>query len=175
MYENATNEDLEIIKLSSTCGYSQEEFDKVKEIHKEQLKREKTSIPTIEESSGKYRYKVLGLKDPTAIFVGHLTDCCQEIGDAGESCMIHSVTSPNGRVCVVRDKNNKVVSQSWIWRNKNILCFDNIEAIEKDSNNRKVVSDDILKAVKRAAKQFVEEDKKAFEEWEKQQKENLDL
>ena len=66
----------------------------------------------------------------------------------------------------VQDEAGKILSQSWIWRNKNVLCFDNIEAVEKDSENRKVISKEILETVQRAAKDFVETDKMFFEEYE---------
>ena len=133
VYENVGEDELEIAKLASNCGYSQEQFEQVQEIFNEQKKRTQSSIPQIEKNDAKtgYTYKVLRLDDPTAIFVGELTDCCQALGIAGESCMRHSVTSPNGRILVVQDEEGKILSQSWIWRNKNTICFDNIEAIKK--------------------------------------------
>lgn len=95
------------------------------------------------------------LDDPAAIFVGELTDCCQAIGNAGESCMIHSVTSQNGRVLVVKDTKGKVVSQSWIWRNRDVLCFDNVEAVERDSKHKRIVSNEILNTISDSRTQFI--------------------
>ncbi len=167
-YENVAEDELEIAKLSSNCGYSQEDFEKVQAIFRAQKERTKSSIPQIEKKDEKtgYTYKVLRLDDPTAIFVGELTDCCQALGDAGESCMKHSVTSTNGRVLVVQDENGKILSQSWIWRNKNTLCFDNIEAVAKDSNNKKIISSNLLSVIKGAAKDFVETDKIEMQKWQ---------
>ena len=167
-YENVAEDELEIAKLSSNCGYSQEDFEKVQAIFRAQKERTKSSIPQIEKKDEKtgYTYKVLRLDDPTAIFVGELTDCCQALGDVGESCMKHSVTSPNGRVLVVQDGNGKILSQSWIWRNKNTLCFDNIEAVAKDSNNKKIISSNLLSVIKGAAKDFVETDKIEMQKWQ---------
>ena len=135
VYENVGEDELEIAKLASNSGYSQEDFEKVQEIFKAQKQRTQSSIPQIEKKDAKtgYTYKVLRLDDPTAIFVGELTDCCQALGDAGESCMRHSVTSTNGRILVVQDGEGKILSQSWTWRNKNTICLDNIEAVQKDS------------------------------------------
>lgn len=166
----------DIGKLASNCGYSQEQFERVQDIYREQLKRKESSIPQIEGKckDSKYTYKVLRLDDPTALFVGELTDCCQAIDDAGESCMIHSTTSPNGRVLIVQDESGKVLAQSWLWRNKNVICFDNIEAVQKDSNNKKVVSNEILKAVKKAAKAFVEEDKTGIKKYEQEEMSKLE-
>ena len=166
----------EIAKFSSNCGYSQEEFERVQEIYREQLKRKESSIPQIEGKckDSAYTYKVLRLDDPTAIFVGEITDCCQAIDNAGESCMIHSTTSPNGRVLIVQDESGKVLAQSWLWRNKNVICFDNIEAVKKDSDNKKVVSKEVLKVVKEAAKVFVETDKKGMVKFEKEEMSKLE-
>ena len=166
----------EICKLASNCGYSQEQFEKAQDIYEKQLRRKESSIPQIEGKckDSKYTYKVLRLDDPTAIFVGELTECCQAINKDGESCLIHSTTSPNGRVLIVQDESGKVLSQSWLWRNKNVICFDNIEAVQKDSNNKNVVSSEILNAVKKAAKAFVEEDKVGIKKYEKEEMSKLE-
>ena len=37
----------------------------------------------------------------------------------------------NGRVFVIRDDKGNIVAQSWVWRNKDVLCFDNIEIPNK--------------------------------------------
>ena len=171
IYENVGEDELEIAKLASNCGYSQEQFEQVQEIFNEQKKRAQSSIPQIEKKDEKtgYTYKVLRLDDPTAIFVGELTDCCQALGNAGESCMRHSVTSPNGRILVVQDKEGKILSQSWIWRNKNTICLDNIEAVQKDSQNKKIVSSDLLSVIQGAAKDFVETDKIGIQKWREAQ------
>ena len=171
VYENVGEDELEIAKLASNSGYSQEQFEQVQEIFNEQKKRTQSSIPQIEKKDAKtgYTYKVLRLDDPTAIFVGELTDCCQALGNAGESCMRHSVTSPNGRILVVQDGEGKILSQSWIWRNKNTICLDNIEAVQKDSQNKKIVSSDLLSVIQGAAKDFVETDKAGMQKWEKAQ------
>ena len=171
IYENVGEDELEIAKLASNCGYSQEQFEQVQEIFNEQKKRAQSSIPQIEKKDEKtgYTYKVLRLDDPTAIFVGELTDCCQALGNAGESCMRHSVTSLNGRILVVQDKEGKILSQSWIWRNKNTICLDNIEAVQKDSQNKKIVSSDLLSVIQGAAKDFVEADKIGIQKWREAQ------
>ena len=175
-YENVGEDELEIAKLASNCGYSQEQFEQIQEIFNEQKKRTQSSIPQIEKKNEKtgYTYKVLRLDDPTAIFVGELTDCCQALGNAGESCMRHSVTSPNGRVLVVLDEEGKILSQSWIWRNKNTICLDNIEAVQKDSQNKKIISSDLLSVIQEAAKDFVETDKVGIQRWREAQLSKLE-
>ena len=41
--------------------------------------------------------------------------------------MVHSATNDNGRVLVGRDDENNLVAQSWVWRDKDLICFDDIE------------------------------------------------
>ena len=58
--------------------------------------------------------------------------------------MKHSALSEDGRVFVVKDEQDRIVAQSWIWRNQNVCCFDNIEIpnrilklYEKENPDRK--------------------------------------
>ena len=168
-YSNVQPQDIEIAKLSVNCNYDQSMFDQAVRLHQEQLKRTQSSIPAIGEdvSLENYTYQVLRLDDPAAIFVGELTNCCQVMNNAGESCMLHSIMSQNGRVLVVRDTNGKVVSQSWIWRNKNVLCLDNVETVQRDHHHKRLVSNEILNTIQRAAQEFIEVDKEQFENWSK--------
>ena len=41
--------------------------------------------------------------------------------------MAHSMTEKNGRVMVVRDENDVILAQSWVWREKDLICFDDVE------------------------------------------------
>ena len=85
----------------------------------------------IELKTGKYYYELLRLDDPRAMSVGFESDCCQALDHAAESCMEHSMVSKNGRVFIITNEKNELVAQSWVWRNKNVLCFDNIEIPDK--------------------------------------------
>lgn len=117
--------------VSSIAGYTQEQFEKLQEIYEYSKRRVKSSIPHIEERTDDYTYETLRLDDPLGLAIGTLTDCCQKIDDAAEVCMEHSMTSSDGRIFVIKDKENNIVAQSWVWRNQNVLCFDNIEIPHK--------------------------------------------
>lgn len=127
---NIGNERLSNI-VSKTTIYSQEEFEIVQKIYNYGKIRVFSSIPRIENNLGKYSYEILKLDDPTALVIGLLTDCCQKLNDNAETCMEHSMVDANGRVFVVRDNLGHIVAQSWIWRNKGAICFDNIEIPSK--------------------------------------------
>ena len=121
----------EVAEISAIAGYTQEDFDKLQEIYNYGKQRIFSSIPKIEKTKGKYTYEMLRLDDPLAMAIGTLTDCCQELGNAAELCMEHSMVDKHGRVFVVRDDQGNIAAQSWVWRNKNVICFDNIEIPDK--------------------------------------------
>lgn len=95
-------------------------------LHENMLKRTSSTIPRISGVCGEYTYEVLKLQDMEALTVGKRTDCCFTVLGVAKECLKHAVTSKNGRILVVR-KNGQLVAHSWLWRNGNLLCLDNIE------------------------------------------------
>jgi len=118
-------------KMADTVGktalYNQYNFGILQKIYNYGKTRIYSSIPRIEGTYKDYSYEILKLDDPLAIIIGDLTDCCQRLNDNGETCMEHGMVDENGRIFVVRNKIGQIVAQSWLWRNKNIICFDDIE------------------------------------------------
>ena len=170
-YEDVEDGNESVAEISSVAGYDQEDFETLQKIYNYGKQRVFSSIPRIENKTNKYNYEILRLDDPLALAIGTLTDCCQEIGNVAESCMEHSMVDKNGRVFVIRDKEGNIVSQSWVWRNKNVLCFDNIEIPDKAFdrvNDRKKLSQEVYEIYKKAAEELIEKDeevyKKLFEE-----------
>lgn len=124
------NEELEQIARSLTM--ETRELKEAEEIFELTKKREKNYIPQIKTTQKRYRGRILRADDPMNVLAGNATDCCQAVGDVGQAAMMHGATENNGRIFVVEqiDENGKViklVAQSWVWRNKDRLCFDNIE------------------------------------------------
>lgn len=155
------------------AGYSQADFDEIQKIYNKCLEREASSIPRVKGNVqgvlGEYSYEMLRLDDSLALTIGTMTDCCQEIHGEGESAMLHSVLSKDGRVFVVRDKEGRVVAQSWVWRNGDTICFDNIEIPERilklygKDNDRGELPEDVLKVYEEASKQIMQVDKEEYE------------
>ena len=132
-----------------------------------------SSIPRVEKTTENYTYEILRLDDPLALAIGTLTDCCQELGNAAEMCVEHSMVDKNGRVFVVRDADGQPIAQSWVWRNKNVVCFDNIEipdkafkrAVKEDPlKGRKNLTSDIYDLYKMAAKDLIAEDERVYKQ-----------
>lgn len=66
--------------------------------------------------------------DPRGLWLGHLTDCCQYPGSAGQACAWAGHENPGMGFFIVEDRNGTVVAQSWTWADgKGGVCFDNVE------------------------------------------------
>ena len=173
-YHNIEIGNEQLALRAKEAGYSQADFEKIQEIYDRCLERKASSIPRVSgEVRGKvgsYNYEMLRLEDPLALTVGTMTDCCQEIHGAGETSMLHSVLSEDGRVFVVRDEEGRIVAQSWVWRNGDTICFDNIEIPElilkkyAKESGREALPEDILKVYEDASQKLMQEDKAKYDE-----------
>ena len=90
-------------------------------------KREFSTIPKVKGKLGDFTYEILDYKDPNAVAVGYLSHCCFVVDGISHSALEHSMTSQNGRTFVVYYK-NRFLTQSWVWRNGDVVCFDSVEA-----------------------------------------------
>ena len=76
----------------------------------------------------------------------------------------------NGRIFVVKDKTGNLVAQSWVWRNKDTLCFDNIEmpanAIKRnlESSDKKDLAKEVFEVYQQAAKELMKIDEETYKE-----------
>lgn len=163
------NEELGVIAENLTIG--KEELKKAEEIFEITKKREASYIPQVKAKSKRYIGRILRADDPMNIFAGNATNCCQRVGDVGEGSMEHAATENNGRIFIVEeiDENGKIikpVAQSWVWRNKDRICFDNIEIpdVEKEELSDKdgdiSAQQEILYIYKECAEDLIKKDKK---------------
>jgi len=148
-------------ELAQKFVFSQEYFDEAQSIWDEAKKRDSSSIPRIKGRENEYSYEVLRLDDAVGIFVGNITHCCQKVGGIGETAMLHSMKEKNGRVFVVRDSDNKVIAQSWLWRNGNTICFDNVEVPDNEKSQKN--EEAIYTVLKKAAKELCDKDSEVFD------------
>ena len=143
-------------------------YEEYQQIFNKSIQRETLSIPPMKVGEGFFgqcRGKLLRADDPLAIAAGTLTDCCQEFGNVGVSSMKHSVTSKNGGLFGVFDEKGNLIAQSWTWRNRSRLCFDNIEVDESLENNNaereKILS--MYDVYKKAAEQALQIDREMMD------------
>ena len=153
----------------SERGYNQQDFERLQRIYNYAKMRVFSTIPRVHFETDEYICEMIRLDDPMALVIGKLTDCCQELGNAAESCMTHSAVDKTGRILYIRDKEGRPIAQSWVWRNQNVLCFDNIEIPEKAFTNavrngmsREQFTDTIYALYQRAAQELMEKDEVEF-------------
>ncbi len=115
-----------LVGLFKFIGCSNSIVNETLSLHDQMLNRTESSIPRIIGTKDEYLYEILRLNDMEGLVVGNKTDCCFTVLGNGYSCLKHAVTSKNGRIFVVK-KNNEILAHSWIWRNGDLLCLDNIE------------------------------------------------
>lgn len=158
-----------LASIASVGGYSQVDFDTLQEIYNHGKQRVYSSIPRVTNQVGNYHFEMLRLDDPLALAIGTLTDCCQEINNMAEACMEHSMVSEDGRIFVIYDNENNIVAQSWVWRNNDTICFDNIEIPDKVfSRARKVgksreeLAKEIYQVYVSGAESLIKKDEKTY-------------
>lgn len=67
--------------------------------------------------------------DMRMVMLGYMTYCCQHLGGAGESAMMHGLVNENAGFWAVEDKRTgKIIAQAEVWETENnTFVFDNIE------------------------------------------------
>lgn len=168
-YENVQVGNQKLAEISNMAGYNQRSFDTLQQIYNYGKSRTFSSIPRVHTQNGEYTYEILRLDDPLAVAIGTLTDCCQELGNAAETSMEHSMVDKNGRVFVIKDEAGNIVAQSWVWRNQNVLCFDNIEIpakgfirAERGGSSREHFTDTVFALYQQAGQELIAKDEEEF-------------
>ena len=171
-YDNIDIGNDEVAKEAKSFGYNQKEFEQIQRIYNEGELRDYSSIPRILGEENGMKYEMLRCDDPLGLTIGERTDCCQKINDDGVTSMEHSMVSPDGRVFYIRDEFDRIVAQSWVWRNQNVICFDDIEISDKVydvyvAENPGAVKADlankVLMVYKKAAKDLMDVDKISYD------------
>ncbi len=88
---------------------------------------------------GDLTLRMIDKSDPTALFIGEYTGCCQHPGGAGDSAAWHSVESDGAGVWAVSYKGT-IVAQSLVWTAGDRLIIDNIEAMGHETVREQIAS-----------------------------------
>ena len=99
-------------------------------LHDDILQRSGSTIPKVKGEFNGYSYEVLDLHDMNGLSVGSRTGCCFEVFGTSFSSLKHALLSKNGRILVIK-KDDELLAHSWLWRNGDLLCLDNIEISKK--------------------------------------------
>lgn len=167
-FENIHEGNYEFALLVKNAGVTnQETFEEYQELYEKVCFRRKSNIPRvldeqiikINNKQYKIRIEILRKDDPFGMLVGEskYTNCCQKYNDIGEECMLHSVT--DGRVfctyLIDEEENKQLLSQSWVWRCGNMICFDNVEGTNV-MNSKSTYKDIVAYSYKLVSKQIIE-------------------
>ena len=141
-----------LVGLFKYIGCSNSIVNETLMLHDKMLERVESTIPSIKGNKDEYTYEILDIDDMNGLAIGNKTNCCFTILGNSYSSLKHSLTSKDGRILVIK-KDGEILAHSWLWRNGNLLCLDNIE-ISKSINEVDFFSvylqffDDILKVSK---------------------------
>lgn len=119
--------------VAAECGVPKDKYDKYEAKWLASIvKAEYETIPRgVVYCEGDYRAEMLARDNPVALWAGKLVNCCQYPGGGAGSSAWHAVTSTKGAIFAVYYK-DKLVAQSWTWRKKDTIVFDNVEALSRD-------------------------------------------
>ena len=143
-------------------GYSQEQFETLQSWFEEGIQKGSNLSAFPDNSEGKIKFELLEKDNPLGAVLGNITNCCQRIDDAGESCVEHGMSDPNGGFVVFKYE-NRIIGQAWVWYNKSMekLCFDNIEIPNSAKDLVKKNGKEFKDCLTRAAKSISESMTKA--------------
>ena len=143
-------------------GYSQEQFETLQSWFEKGIQKGSNLSAFPDNSEGKIKFELLKKDNPLGAVLGNITNCCQRIDDAGESCVEHGISDPNGGFVVFKYE-NRIIGQAWVWYNKSMgkLCFDNIEIPNSAKDLVKKNGKEFKDCLTRAAKSISESMTKA--------------
>lgn len=122
-------------------GYSQEQFNRIQTIF-ENAKTNKDKFVIFAEKNDEengIKFRLLEKDDPLGFVLGDITNCCQHIGGAAESCVEDGYLNANSGFIVFEEdlKNEfgedtdkaRILGQAYVWYDPETktVCYDNIE------------------------------------------------
>lgn len=137
IYKNGTKNP-ELAALCIELHVSEKTFDKALALVDKAAKQK--NLPEITLNGQKFnmkggRFYRLPANDARGLFLGKITDCCQSVGGAGESCAIDGFTSENSGFYVVENAKGDIIGETWAWRGKKgEMTFDSLETLGTNIN-----------------------------------------
>ena len=151
-----------LAEVVGNYGYSQEQFETLQSWFEKGIQKGSNLSAFPDNPKGKIKFELLKKDNPLGAVLGNITNCCQRIDDAGESCVEHGMSDPNGGFVVFKYE-NRIIGQAWVWYNKSMekLCFDNIEIPNSAKDLVKKNGKEFKDCLTRAAKSISESMTKA--------------
>lgn len=132
MFKINENSSVEKVKVQRQGIDALAEIKKIEKAYKKpkfKFKECTCELKMSEVSNDKYKAYILKADDPRQVMLGYETHCCQVLGDAGETAMLHGLLNPKAGFWGVFDvETDKLRCQAEIWEyDEDTLVFDNIE------------------------------------------------
>ena len=142
----------ELAKVVARYGYSQEQFETLQNWFINGIKSGTKLSCEPDAQTNQITFELLSKDNPLGAVLGNVTNCCQKIGDAGESCAKHGMSDPNGGFVVFR-LGKRIIGQAWVWYNEEMgkVCFDNIEVPNSAKDIVKKNYDEFVSCLERAS------------------------
>ena len=150
---NAAVKDKSFIHLNDD-----EVIKKVRKTYKDMRHNFKKNIPYVEGAYKDYTYCTLKANDPTIFALGACTFCCFKIGGEASLLLEYIAKREDGRILVIRDKENKICTMIPMVRNGNLVLCNSIES--RQSKNKKFMND-MLSILKFFSSKVIEISKKS--------------
>ncbi len=165
----------ELGSIASRVDITQDELHTAEKIFNIAKQREGSYIPPAKSTQKRYRGRILRPDDPMIVLAGNATNCCQKVGGEGGGSMMHAATENTGTIFLVEETDEtgnviKPVAQSWVWRNNDRVCFDNIEIPVAEQQKLSMTNGDIeaqqeiLQIYKETAQNMIKVDEKVLKE-----------
>ena len=147
----------ELAKVVGRYGYSQTQFETLQNWFINGIKSGTKLSCEPDAQTNQITFELLSKDNPLGAVLGNVTNCCQKIGDAGESCAKHGMSDPNGGFVVFR-VGKRIIGQAWVWYNKEKrkVCFDNIEVPNSAKDIVKKNYDEFISCLERASSSISE-------------------
>lgn len=92
-----------------------------------------------------YTAKLLPKNNPTYLFAGNITDCCQKINGEAESVVWDIAQNIDSWIFAIFDDSNKIIVQSYIWKSEGTYTIDSIESQIKTVPQENTILQDFFK------------------------------
>lgn len=171
-YENVNEGNENLANLIGKYGYDQNQFEEIQNLYEQSKKVKGNYVIKADKDSedNSIQYRFLEKDDPLGFVIGNITNCCQHIGGAAESCVVDGFKNTNSGFLVfekdiIRDGKptgeKTVIGQAYIWYDPDTktVCYDNIEVprtvlkeLRRNTKNNGLLNvDNFLAALERSA------------------------
>ena len=158
-------------------GYSQVQFDRIQEIYNKAKKIKDKYVIEADKSLGTngIYFRILEKDDPLGFVIGDITNCCQHIDGAADSCVDDGYTNPEAGFIVFEEHltnengnpidKTRILGQAYVWYDSKTktVCLDNIEIPHKvlrelrskAKDGQGISSEDLISVVKECAESIM--------------------